>query len=174
MDMNKICKGIGCILYTFVGGILPHYGFGYGWPLSKKIRQFCGKMMFDRCGSNVDIGRKCRLSSSISIGNNSGIGDYSFIQGQVSIGNDVMMAPHVAIIGSNHIFNRKDVPMNRQGKCNQPVKICDDVWIGYGSKILAGVTVNQGSIVAAGAVVTKDVPEYSVVGGVPAKVIKVR
>ena len=172
--MNKIKKAIGYILYTFIGGILPHYGLGIEWKVSKLIRQICAKLYFNKCGNNVDIGRRCKLSPNISIGNNSGIGDNSYIQGEVIIGNDVMMAPNVAIIAVNHNYDRIDIPMNKQGKKEKPINICDDVWLGYGSKILSGVTVNKGAIVGAGSVVTKDVPEYSIVGGNPARVIKMR
>ena len=105
---------------------------------------------------------------------NDGSRDNTYIQGEVIIGNDVMMAPNVAIIAVNHNYDRIDIPMNKQGKKEKPINICDDVWLGYGSKILSGVTVNKGAIVGAGSVVTKDVPEYSIVGGNPARVIKMR
>ena len=85
-----------------------------------------------------------------------------------------MMAPNVAIIATNHNFGRKDIPMNQQGSVDMAINIEDDVWIGYGAKILAGVTINKGVIIAAGAVVTADVPEYTIVGGVPARMIKKR
>ncbi len=147
---------------------------GREWQISKRIRQICAKLLFNQCGSNVDIGRKCKLSPNISIGNNSGIGDYSYIQGEVTIGSNVMMAPNVAIIATNHNYEKKDLPMNKQGEKQTPVTICDDVWLGYGCIILSGVTINKGAVVGAGAVVTKNVPEYAIVGGNPAKVIKMR
>lgn len=172
--MNKIKKAIGYIMYCFVGSILPHYGLGIKWKLSKCIRGISGKLLFDKCGKNVDIGRHCKLSSGLSIGDNSGIGDNSYIQGEVYIGKNVMMAPSVAIIAANHNIANCNIPMNEQGEYGNPIHICDDVWIGYGAIILAGVTINEGAVIAAGAVVTEDVPPYSVVGGVPAKIIKKR
>ena len=79
------------------------------------------------------------------------------------------------IITVNHNTERIDIPMREQGSLPpQKVTICDDVWIGARVIILPGVTIGKGSIIAAGAVVTKNVPEYAVVGGVPAKVIKYR
>ncbi len=85
-----------------------------------------------------------------------------------------MMAPEVAIIATNHNYDRIDIPMNQQGEINKTIEIGDDCWLGYRSIICAGVKIGKGSIVAAGAVVTKDVPPYSIVGGIPAKVIKTR
>ena len=172
--MSKVKKLIGYILYGLLGSWLPHYACGITWKFSKLIRQISGKLLFDNCGKNVDIGRHCKLSSQISLGDNSGIGDNSYIQGKVIIGNNVMMAPNVAIIATNHNFDRKDIPMNQQGSVDVAINIEDDVWIGYGAKILAGVTINKGVIIAAGAVVTVDVPEYTIVGGVPARMIKKR
>jgi acetyltransferase-like isoleucine patch superfamily enzyme len=78
------------------------------------------------------------------------------------------------IIGANHRFDDLSRPIAKQGLVRKSVVIEDDVWIGGRVNILAGVTVGRGSVVAAGAVVTHDVPPYSVVAGVPAKVIKTR
>lgn len=172
--MNKVVKALGYILYSFVGGGLPHYGMGHCWIISKKIRTICGKLYFDYCGSNVDIGRHVRLSSKIKLGDNSGIGDNCYIQGTVHIGSNVMMAPNVAIIAANHVCDRTDIPMNAQGSVERMITIGDDVWIGYGAIILGGVTIGNGSVVAAGAVVTTDVQPYTVVGGIPAQRIKCR
>ena len=172
--MNKVKKAIGYMIYFFVGSPLPHYGLGRKWKVAKAIRGISAKLLFDKCGKNIDIGRHCKLSSTITIGNNSGIGDYSYIQGKVTIGNNVMMAPSVAIIANNHNIEGLDIPMNKQGENEAPICIKDDVCIGYGAIILGGVTVNTGAVIAAGSIVTKDVPEYSVVGGTPAKVIKWR
>lgn len=85
------------------------------------------------------------------------------------------MGPDVRIITINHKTERTDIPMKGQGVLSpQKVTICDDVWIGARVIILPGVTIGKGSIIGAGAVVTKDVPEYAVMGGVPARVIKFR
>jgi maltose O-acetyltransferase len=95
-------------------------------------------------------------------------------KGKIIIGNNVMMAPNVGIIAANHRFDRTDIPMKLQGIEENCVIIEDDVWIGYGAYILSGVKVGKGSIIAAEVVVTRNVPDYSIVGGIPAKVIKVR
>lgn len=86
-----------------------------------------------------------------------------------------MMGTDVTIITRNHRFDRTDIPMMEQGfEEERPVYIGNDVWIGDRALILPGVHVGDGSIITAGAVVTKDVPPYSIVGGVPARKIRNR
>lgn len=113
-------------------------------------------------GKNVKIGYDCHINENV------------FIQG-AEIGNHIMIAPNVAILNSMHNFDRTDIPMCKQGaaKTINPV-IEDDVWIGRSAIIMPGVKIGKGSIIASGAVVTKDVEPYSVVGGVPAKLIRKR
>lgn len=142
--------------------------------ISKKIRAMCGKLYFDYCGHNVDIGRRAHLSSKIRLGDNSGIGDYCYIQDPVEIGKNVMIAPNVALIAANHNYERVDVPMNQQGEHEKRIVIEDDVWIGYRAIVLEGVSVGRGAIIGAGAVVTKNVAPYTIVGGIPAREIAIR
>ena len=86
-----------------------------------------------------------------------------------------MMGPEVIIYTSGHKFDRTDIPMIDQGFTEtEPVVIGNDVWIGRRVIIMLGVNIGDGCILGAGAVVTKDVPAYSVVGGVPARIIKSR
>ena len=84
-----------------------------------------------------------------------------------------MIAPQCAFIALDHEFSAGD-PLKHIGNKSEPIHIEKNCWIAFRATILSGVTVGEGSIVAAGAVVTKDVPPFSVVGGVPAKVIKQR
>jgi len=92
----------------------------------------------------------------------------------ITIGSDVMIADAVSIRDTDHVSTRTDKVILSQGVTTSPVVIEDDVWIGHGATILKGVRIGRGSIVAAGAVVTKNVPSYSIVGGIPAKIIKSR
>jgi len=92
----------------------------------------------------------------------------------VRIGCDVMIADQVTIRDTDHNISSVDQPMIEQGIETSPVIIGNDVWIAHGAIILKGVTVGEGSVIAAGAVVTKDVPPYAIVGGVPARVIRFR
>jgi acetyltransferase-like isoleucine patch superfamily enzyme len=116
------------------------------------------------------------LGEGLEIGNNVGIAQNCFIQvrGMVKIGNNVIFGPGVSIFSENHVFDNPELPVNVQGETRKGVTIEDGVWIGTRSVILDGVTVGKNSIIAAGSIVNKDVPAYSVVGGVPAKVLKER
>ena len=120
-------------------------------------------------GANFGTGK------GICLGDNSSLGINCKVRGPLVIGKDVMMGPNCIIITSNHCSSDTSVHMFEQGY-DEPkqVTINDDCWIGTNVVILPGVTIGQGSIIGAGAVVTKDVPPYSIVGGVPAKVIKSR
>lgn len=162
-----------------------YYGFAQYLPKStslfggafKSIRRMLAKGIFLRCGRNVNLENKAYFGTgkNISIGDNSGISTRCELYGTITIGKDVMMAPEVIIFTWNHKFDRTDIPMRLQGLGKvEPVVIEDDVWIGQRVIIMPGVTVGKGSIIAAGSVVTKSVDRYSIVGGVPAKLIKKR
>jgi len=112
--------------------------------------------------------------SGIKIGQNSLIGEYCVIRGQggVQIGDRVYTSPFTQILAVNHVFDDPNRPFTQQGITAEGIVIEDDVWLGAGAVITDGVRVGKGAVVAAGAVVTKDVPPHTVVGGVPAKIIK--
>lgn len=173
-QMNKVKKLLGYLFYVFLFSWMPHYQLGHTWQLPKKLRACSAGAYINKCGKNVDIGRKIKLSSNISLGDRSSIGDYSYLQGEIEIGKDVMMAPYCSIIADSHNFDDITRPMNVQGSTHGKIVIGDDVWIGYRVTILPDVKIGNGAILAAGSVVTKDVPDYVIVGGCPAKVIRLR
>jgi acetyltransferase-like isoleucine patch superfamily enzyme len=94
--------------------------------------------------------------------------------GSITIGNGVHIAPHVIIFAANHIFADTDIPIYKQGTEKAPIVIEDDVWVASNVVITAGVRIGRGSVIGAGAVVTKDIPPWSVAVGVPARVIRTR
>ena len=108
----------------------------------------------------------------VTIGDHSRIGLHSTIIGPVCIGSHVHLAQGITVTALNHNFADPTQRIDQQGVSTQPVVIGDDVWIGANSVILPGVTIGHHCVVAAGAVVTKDVPDNTLVGGVPAKLIK--
>ena len=147
-----------------------------GKNVVRKLRAFVASRIISSCGKNVNIERGADFSNGkdISLGNNSGLGVNCRVGKGTTIGDNVMMGPDVVILTSNHVYERIDVPMNIQGFDNKSVTIGNDVWIGTRVIILPGVNIGDGVIIAAGAVVTKSVPDYAIVGGVPAKIIKYR
>ena len=136
-------------------------------------------------GDNVSILRntiiECtgvirNLGEGLVIGNNVGIAQNCFIQvrGKLNIGDNVIIGPGVSIFTENHNFSNLSKYINEQGETRVGVTIQQGVWIAGGSIILDGVTIGANSIIAAGSVVNKDVAPNSIVGGVPAKIIKFR
>ncbi len=125
----------------------------------------------------------CMGARSLFRRNSVSVGDYVFINrnahisANVQIGHFVQFGAYVSIVGGDHEVDVVGVPMrfsNRAAMDEQLTVIEDDCWIGHGAILMAGVRIGRGAIVAAGAVVTKDVPPYAIVGGVPAKVIRYR
>jgi len=110
----------------------------------------------------------------IRVGSDSLIGEYSVIRGQggVDIGDRVYTSPLTQILAVDHVFDDPNRPYIEQGITAQGIRIEDDVWIGGGAVVTDGVTVGRGAVIAAGAVVTEDVPAHTVVGGVPARVLR--
>ena len=108
----------------------------------------------------------------VTIGDHTRIGIHCTVIGPVCIGSNVNLAQGITVTALNHNFEDTTKRIDEQGISTKPVVIGDDVWIGANAVILPGVTIGQHVVVAAGAVVTKDVPDNCVVGGVPAKEIK--
>lgn len=138
------------------------------------------------CGDNVTIGAFATIKPSsyygrhlgegLVIGNHSNIGRYSYIgcSGQITIGNNVMMGPRVGLFAENHNFADTTKLIREQGVTREAITIHDNCWIASSATILAGVEIGEGSIVAAGSVVTKSIPPYSIVAGSPARIVSNR
>lgn len=137
-------------------------------------------------GENVSIGRYTMIRPSsyyggeagigLRIGDRSSIGAGGFIgcSGWIEIGDDVMIGPGVRLFSENHSFDRTDITIKEQGVERGELVIEDDCWIGSGVTVTAGVRIRRGTVVAAGSVVTRDSPEFSVLAGVPARVVRTR
>lgn len=108
----------------------------------------------------------------VIIGNYTRIGLHNTIIGPVTIGHHVNLAQGITVTALNHKFENPDIRIDEQGVSTKPVVIGNDIWVGANAVILPGVTIGDHSVIAAGAIVTKDVPPHSLVAGVPAKVIK--
>lgn len=136
-------------------------------------------------GNNVSFGRntiiECtgvirELGEQLVIGNGVGIAANCFIavRGKVTIGGNTIFGPGVHVHAENHNFGDIHTPIRLQGATRKGISIGEDCWIGSNAVLLDGVRIGKGVIVAAGAVVTKDVPDYAIAGGVPARILKYR
>lgn len=174
----------------------------YGGYKSLKPHNIYYSVKINSCGYGLIVGKRCKFIgiSSINLGNQVNIRDYASLfcnqinstipkltigsnvligefcsigcSNSITIGNNVMLAPHVHITDRNHTFEDINTPINRQPCVSQPVSIGDESWLGYGSQIMPGVTIGKHCVIAAGAIVTKDIPDYSIAAGMPAKIIK--
>jgi acetyltransferase-like isoleucine patch superfamily enzyme len=135
-----------------------------------------GKIIIDQQTEILNGVLLMTYGGNITIGFNCSINPYTVLygHGNLTIGNNVLIAAHCVIIPANHNFEDNTITINKQGLTKKGITIKDNVWIGCGCRILDGVTIGEGAIIAAGAVVNKDVLPYTTVGGVPAKVIKNR
>ena len=117
----------------------------------------------------------CNEKATVSIGENTTFGYHTFLfaSEQITIGANCLIAPFVYLVDSDHSIARHQL-INRQPNQTAPISIGDDVWIGTGAKILKGVSVGTGAVIAAGALVKDDVEPYAIVGGIPAKKISER
>jgi maltose O-acetyltransferase len=144
--------------------------------ISNKIRYLFYKIYLKKLGKEVVINAKTHIEvpENIVIGNYCSINRNCWLSGGggLVIGNDVLIGPNVIIHSANHNFIKSDIPYRLQGHSFKEVIIQDNVWLGAGVIILPGVTIESNSVVAAGAVVTKNVPSGVLVGGIPAKIIK--
>lgn len=144
--------------------------------LSKRGISLGRNVTLARGATLVCTGVIAELGEGIVIGDRSAVGAGSFLGGQggIRVGSDVIMGPGVRVFSENHDSDDVDRPIRVQGQTRAAVTIEDDCWIGAGAILLAGVTLGRGTVVAAGAVVTRSVPEYSIAAGVPARVLRSR
>lgn len=130
------------------------------------VRGFFARRICESVGKGVSIERGATSATSVTIGDDSGIGKDRELHGEVHIGNRVMMAAECVFYTRNHESSRTDIPMSQQGETvPRPIYVGDDVWLGRRVMVMPGVRIGEHSIVAAGAVVTKDVPPFSIAGG---------
>lgn len=168
---------IALVFYYGLFRFFPNSNFPVIGKQCKTLRYYCVKNIFAYCGNNVNVeqGAWFGKGDGIRIGHNSGIGINAEVPNNLIIGDNVMMGPNVKILVRDHLFNKTDIPMINQGFTDlQQCIILDDVWIGMNVIILPGKTIKTGTIIAAGTILTKDFPEYSIIGGNPGRFIKSR
>jgi len=134
----------------------------------------------------VSKDKTVRIANTTKIANpqNVIIGKETYINGncylisgensKIEIGSNCLIADNVHIRTTTHIYERKDILIQKQGHKEKDIIIGNDVWIGFGAQIMSGVKIGDGAVIGAGSIVTKDIEPYAVVGGIPAKLIKYR
>jgi acetyltransferase-like isoleucine patch superfamily enzyme len=135
-----------------------------------------GGTSFLRLGDDVHLARFCTLRAGergIRIHDGAGINIRTYLEGngEIEIGPNALLSPGVQVLSANHVFDDPEVPIRFQGGVYGKVTLGEDCWLGTNVVVLPGVTIGRGAVVGAGAVVTKDIPAYSIALGVPAKVV---
>lgn len=174
---GMVGRGLRLALYYGLADKLPYSLTPIFGTVSRKLRSRLVSGVLESAGDGVNIERGAWFGSGkgIVIGSGSGIGLDCVLMGPVTLGSNVMMGPRCLLVSSAHRMDDLTVPMAKQGMTPpDPIHVEDDVWIGGHVVILPGVTVGRGAVVAAGSVVTKDVPAYAIVAGNPARVIRYR
>lgn len=165
-------SAVGRIIYRSFGQAKHLWG---GSKNCFRIRRLCGKLIFEKCGGSLQLYRGGSFSGRIFAGDRVHMGENMVVLGTLYLGNDVVIARDVKFYSINHCTARVDIPINQQGDTkDRPVYIGDDVWIGANVIVLPGVHVGKGAVLGAGCVVREDVPEYAVMIGNPAQVLRYR
>jgi len=167
-------KKVFLILYFVIGKHLPSNYYPLGNFFNRARIFFLKPLITIGEKTVIQSGFRFSPKNKVIIGKECQINENVYIQ-SATIGNYVLIAPNVAILASSHIFADKTIPIVHQGEISiNPVFIGNDVWIGRNAIILPGIQIGKGAIIGAGAVITKNIPENAIVGGVPARVIKFR
>ncbi|WP_426228551.1 acyltransferase [Pseudarthrobacter sp. DSP2-3-2b1] len=142
----------------------------YGVNFGKDVSVGSGTMIRPSSNYGGEVG------AGLWVGDRSSFGPNCFIgcSGDIRIGDDVMLGPGVRLFSENHIYDDLNETIKKQGVRREFLKIGNNVWIGSGVTVTAGVSIGNGVVVAAGSVVTRDVPDNAIVGGVPARLIRLR
>lgn len=177
--------------------------FLFGWIptiIGRKIRRIVYRPFFKTASNfNIDSGVVIRGFSNISIGKNVSIAQRCYIMahdggrlkiganasinvcshinaasGVINIGNDTILGPEVLLRSANHTFSDNKIPIRKQASVSKPIIIGKDCWISARVIVVPGVKINDGAVIGAGAIVTKDIPQYTVAVGMPASPIKSR
>lgn len=174
--MNKLFL----VLYYGICKHLPKSTMPVLGRMFKSARRFCAKRVMKKCGVGVNIEQGAYFGNGkdVELGNYVGLGkNFKMLSRSLVTGDYIMMGEDVLFLGGSHGHDRTDIPMGLQGGNEEktPLYIAGDVWFGARVTVLPGCKrIGYGSIIGAGSVVTKDVPDWAIVGGNPARILKMR
>ncbi len=174
--MSKLIKKIILILYYGLFRKLPYQPLP-GYRIGNFLRSWCARKLFKKCGKNIVIKSMAYFGSgkNIEMDDYSQLGINCKVEEDLVMGDNVLMGPDVIIYSSSHEYKDPDIPVMFQGGIERrPVIIGNDVWIGTRVIIMPGVHIGNHVIIGANSVVTHDVPDYVVIAGCPARVMKNR
>jgi len=162
------------LVYELVARHLPASGYPLVGRTFNAARVACVRRFVARCGRDLTIGPDVTLSRTSVLGDHVTINEHCSLQG-CDIGDHALIAPLCYVVTRNHRFEDLETPIASQGYGEErPPRIGRDVWIGARVMLMPAVTIGDGAVIAAGAVVTRDVPPRAIVGGVPARVLRFR
>jgi len=171
--MARLARGFGLAVYYGFARFLPPTYLPLG-GVAKWLRRSTSSLFLGACGEDVTIESRVYLGSGrrVKIGDGSGIGRDSYVEG-ITIGSGVMVGPELLALNRNHVFTDPNRPIGQQG-CTEPrpPQVGDGSWIGARVTLLPGVRIGRFCVIGAGSVVAKDVPDYSVAVGNPARVVR--
>lgn len=174
--VTNVISSIAGYFPSALSGFLLDIASPFSGKISVFIRYCLISKRLGKCGTNLYVGRAVSLKSlsRIIVGDNVSIHESCYIDavGGLEIGHNVSIAHQTSVLTFNHTWLDSDIPIKYNPVDLASVKIHDDVWIGCGVRIMPGIVIGKRSVVAAGSVVTRDVPPGTIVAGVPAKVIK--
>mgnify|MGYP006128577341 CR=1 FL=1 len=166
-------KQLKLFIYSYAEMFLNFFPDFY---VGNRMRRLFYSFYFKNCGKNLIVNYNCHFEvpENITLGNNCSFNRNCWVSGGggLIIGNNVIFGPNIIIHSANHNYENPLLLIKEQGHTFKKVTLGDNIWIGAGAIILPGVNIGSNSIIAAGAVVTKDIEKNSIFGGVPAKFIK--
>lgn len=168
--MKRITKEIFVWIESILSCVPGFVGF--------KVREWNYKFWLGRCGRGFRIGLRARIQSpeALHVEDNVSFNDRAWIAanpkgGRIFIGNDVLIGPNCVLHTGNHVFKERNKTIKSQKHEFGEIHISDDVWLAANVTVLKGVKIGKGAVVAAGSIVTKDVADFAIVAGVPARQI---
>ncbi len=162
-------------LFFFIQSCIKYNSFNWGI----RLRSFLYRPFFRKFGKNIQIkdGVTFKYPSEIELGNNCKIGEFSYFVGKggLNIGDNLLLGAGTKIITSSHNFEDVDTPIRDQGLQFEPISIGNDVWFGFDVKVFGNTKIGNGVVIGAGSIVKNtEIPDYAVLVGAPAKIIRIR